>query len=198
MDESGLVAVGADLSTSRLLDAYKKGIFPWYDADSPILWWCPEPRCVLFPDNLKVSKSMQQVIKGKLFSFTINKAFNEVIAQCSMTKRKEQDGTWINNEMIKAYNEMHALGHAHSAEAWVDGKLVGGLYGIKMGQVFFGESMFSHQSNASKFAFIKYVHLLQSEGIKLIDCQVETNHLISLGATLIGRADFINMLAQLT
>jgi len=194
--EDGLLAVGGDLSVERLLLAYRKGIFPWYDGDVP-LWWCPNPRFVLFPAELKVSKSMQQLLKRNAFEFTINKSFAEVIHYCKNTERAGQDGTWITDDVETAYNNLHALGYAHSAEVWQDGKLVGGLYGIRMGKVFFGESMFSHVSNASKYAFISYVRLLQSEGVELIDCQVYTPHLESLGAGMIDRDEFLGLLDTL-
>jgi leucyl/phenylalanyl-tRNA--protein transferase len=192
-EPDGLLAIGGDLSPERLLLAYRNGIFPWYEGEH-ILWWCPDPRFVLFPDELKVSKSMQSVLKKDEFDFTVNKAFKDVIHNCKQTKRPGQLGTWITDEVEKAYNKMHKLGHAHSAEAWNDGKLVGGLYGIKLGKVFFGESMFSKESNASKFAFIKYTQQLKQEEIELIDCQVYTEHLESLGARMISRDEFIKLL----
>ena len=195
-ESDGLLAIGGDLSVDRLLLAYRNGIFPWYEGEH-ILWWCPHPRFVLFPANLKVSKSMQQVIKKNTFHFTINKAFQEVIHNCKQSKRKDQDGTWITNEVEKAYINLHRLGYAFSAEAWQDEKLVGGLYGIKIGKVFFGESMFSNVSNASKFAFISYVSQLEKEGIELIDCQVYTSHLESLGAAMIPREKFVGLLQKL-
>lgn len=194
--DDGLLAMGGDLSTERLLLAYRKGIFPWFDGDMP-LWWSPDPRFVMLPGELKVSKSMKQLLKRNAFEFTINKAFAQVINHCKNTERRGQDGTWITGEVEVAYNTLHKLGHAHSAEAWQDGLLVGGLYGIRMGKVFFGESMFSHASNASKYAFISYVQHLQAEGVQLIDCQVYTEHLESLGAKMIDRADFITILNQL-
>ncbi len=195
-DENGIVAIGGDLSVPRLLLAYRNGIFPWYSADEPILWWCPDPRFVLFPEALKVSKSMQQVLKRTAFLFTVNQAFNEVIAQCKNIDRPYQDGTWITAPLQKAFANLHALGYAHSAETWLDGKLVGGLYGIRMGNIFFGESMFAKVSNASKFAFIQYVQQLQSVGTVLIDCQVYTEHLESLGASMISRQEFTSLLEQ--
>ena len=195
-EPDGLLAIGGDLSTERLLLAYRNGIFPWYEGDH-ILWWCPDPRFVLFPDELKVSKSMQSVLKKESFDFTIDKVFKDVIHNCKQTKRPGQLGTWITDAVEKAYNKLHKLGHAHSAEAWMDGKLVGGLYGIKLGKVFFGESMFSNESNASKFAFIKYVQQLKTEGIELIDCQVYTEHLESLGARMISRDEFCKKLKLL-
>lgn len=191
--DDGLLAIGADLSVERLLLAYRNGIFPWFDDDVP-MWWCPDPRFVLYPDELNVSKSMKQVMKRGSFEFRINTSFDKVIANCKAVAREGQDGTWITNDVEAAYIQMHELGFAHSAEAWQDGKLVGGLYGIRMGNVFFGESMFSHVSNASKFAFIKYVELLKAEGVVLIDCQVYTEHLESLGARMIPRTMFLEIL----
>ncbi len=193
-DENGIVAIGGDLSMERLLLAYRSGIFPWYNKEEPIIWWCPDPRFVLFPGNLKVSKSMATVLRSGKFRFTINRAFAQVIQNCKTIAREGQDGTWITPEVQKAYTDLHQPGYAHSAEAWMDGELVGGLYGIRMGNVFFGESMFSKASNASKFAFIKYVQQLQREGVVLIDCQVHTEHLESLGAGMIERQEFIELL----
>lgn len=189
----GLLAIGGDLSVERLLLAYKKGIFPWYEGEY-ILWWCPDPRFVLFPDELNVSRSMKKLMKKEKFDFTINTAFEKVIGNCKTINRKGQEGTWITDEVKKAYTSLHYNGHAHSAEVWKDGELVGGLYGIRMGNIFFGESMFSKVSNASKFGFIKYVEYLKSEGVKLIDCQVYTEHLESLGAKMIPRKDFLKLL----
>lgn len=194
--EDGLLAAGGDLDTERLLLAYRSGIFPWYDEDIP-LWWCPDPRFVLYPGELKVSKSMKTLLRRDVFEFTVNKAFGEVIANCSKAERKGQDGTWISDDIVRAYTRLHQLGYAWSAESWQDGQLVGGLYGIRMGGVFFGESMFSKQSNASKYAFIKWVQLMEDEGVQLVDCQVYTEHLESLGARMIPRQDFIAQLHQL-
>lgn len=195
-EPDGLLAIGGDLSRERLLLAYRSGIFPWYEGEH-ILWWCPHPRFVLFPGELKISKSMQQLLKRNAFTFTVNKAFSEVIDACKSIKRHGQDGTWITPAVEEAYTDLHKQGYAHSAEAWLDGELVGGLYGIRMGKVFFGESMFSKASNASKYAFISYVQLLKSQGVELIDCQVHTEHLASLGARMIDRNDFINLLDKL-
>lgn len=192
----GLLAIGGDLSTERLILAYRKGIFPWFDDDTP-MWWSPDPRFVLFPEELKVSKSMKQVIKKNTFDFKVDSNFKDVISNCQQTARKDQDGTWITEDVRNAYIQLHKLGYAHSAEAWHEGKLVGGLYGIRMGKAFFGESMFSHQSNASKYAFIKMVQLLKEEGVQLIDCQIHTNHLESLGAKMIPRAEFITRISEL-
>lgn len=193
-DEDGLLAIGGDLSTERLLLAYRSGIFPWYNEDDPICWWSPDPRCVLFPSNIRVSRSMQQVIRRNQYSFTLNNAFEEVMRQCQTTRRAGEYGTWIQDEMIEAYSSLHRLGYACSAEAWCDGKLAGGLYGVRIGKVFFGESMFSQMPNASKFAFIQFVQLQQQEGVQLIDCQVRSEHLLSLGAVMIGREQFIEYL----
>ncbi len=189
----GLLAMGGDLNTDRLLLAYKSGIFPWYDNDLP-LWWHPDPRFVLFPNELIVSKSMKQLIKQKAFQFTTNTAFEAVINNCKTISRKDQDGTWINEDVKKAYCALHKMGVAHSAEVWINGKLVGGLYGIRLGKIFFGESMFSNQSNASKYAFIQYVEILKKEGVVMIDCQVYTSHLESLGAIMIARNEFMEIL----
>ena len=195
-EPDGLLAAGGDLSAKRLLHAYRNGIFPWYNEDEPILWWCPHPRFVLFPPELKVSKSMQALIKKETYTFTTNTAFSTVIDNCKTVSRKGQESTWINDTVKEAYTRLHDLGYAHSAEAWMDGELVGGLYGIRLGSIFFGESMFSKQSNASKFAFIQYVRQLQAEGVVLIDCQVYTEHLESLGARMIDRSIFLDYLKQ--
>ncbi len=196
--KNGLVAVGGDLSVERLLLAYKNGIFPWYNEDEPIQWWSLDPRCVLFPSKLKISKSMKQVLQNGKFRFTSNKAFEQVIVACKTVTRKDELGTWINNDIVDAYTKMHQLGYAISGEAWHEGKLVGGLYGIKIGKVFFGESMFSTQSNASKFAFVNLIQKLQLQGLELIDCQMKTDHLISLGAEMIARSSFGKLLIDYT
>ncbi len=188
----GLLAIGGDLSIDRLLLAYKNGIFPWFDGDVP-MWWSPDPRFVLFTNELKVSKSMKALIKKETFEFTVNKAFTRVIHSCKSTQRKGQDGTWITNDLETSFIKLHHLGYAHSAEVWHNQQLVGGLYGIRMNNLFFGESMFSHQSNASKYAFIKYVQFLQKQGVEMIDCQVYTEHLESLGARMIDRKKFLNI-----
>lgn len=192
----GLVAAGGDLSCERLLLAYRSGIFPWYNEDEPILWWSPDPRFVLFPAELKISKSMKQVIKKHTFEFRTNTDFSGVVGNCRMIKRKDADGTWISDDIERAYNKLYDQGYGYSAEAWHQGRLAGGLYGIKLGKVFFGESMFSLEPNASKFAFINLVEQLQKEGIVLIDCQVYTTHLESLGARMIPREKFISLVAQ--
>lgn len=189
----GLLAMGGDLSVARLLRAYQVGIFPWY-SHPPVLWWCPDPRFVLFPQKLRISKSMRQVLKRQQFRITINEAFPAVIEHCSQIKRAGQWGSWITREMIRAYTLLHQKGYAYSVEAWQDGMLAGGLYGVWLGKAFFGESMFSHFSNASKAAFITFVQYLQNEGVRLIDCQVHTAHLASLGAEFIPRAEFQTLL----
>lgn len=188
----GLLAVGGDLSSERLLHAYAHGIFPWYDADDPILWWSPDPRYVLFPDDLRVSKSMKQVLRKKQFKVTYNKAFTEVINNCALAKREGQEGTWITEDMIDAFIKLHELGYAKSVEVWENAELVGGLYGIDLdNKVFCGESMFAKVSNASKAAFIT---LVQSNEYQLIDCQLHTKHLESLGAKHISRTEFLKSL----
>ena len=195
-EPDGLLAVGGDLSVDRLLLAYKSGIFPWYEGDH-ILWWCPDPRFVLFPGQLKISKSMSVLLRKNALQFTINQAFPDVIGQCKTISRREQNGTWITDEVKQAYTRLHELGYAHSAEVWKNGELLGGLYGIRLGKIFFGESMFSKVSNASKYAFISYIQQLATEGVELIDCQVYTEHLESLGATMIPREQFMSLLQQL-
>ncbi|MCB0456377.1 MAG: leucyl/phenylalanyl-tRNA--protein transferase [Flavobacteriaceae bacterium] len=194
--EEGLLAVGGDLSVERLLLAYQSGVFPWYEADQPLLWWSPDPRMVLFPEKLKVSKSLKKVITSEVFTVTFNQCFMDVIEQCAKIKRRGQKGTWITSEMISAYHSLHIMGIAKSVEVWKEGKLVGGLYGIDLPQkkVFCGESMFSNESNASKVGFYYWVEKLQSEKYRLIDCQVFTNHLHSLGAEEIPRKDFMKFL----
>lgn len=193
-DEYGILAVGGDLSPERLMLAYRSGIFPWFDSDEPILWWSPPERMVLFPDELKISKSMKSILNKNVFEVTFNKDFRSVISNCSQIKRNNQDGTWITNEMIEAYVKLHELGYAKSVEVWQNNELVGGLYGVDLGHVFCGESMFSKVSNASKVAFITLVQNLKIRKYKLIDCQVHNDHLESLGAREIDRDDFMEML----
>lgn len=190
----GLLAIGGDLTTDRLLLAYRNGIFPWFNDDEPPLWWSPDPRCVLFPDELYISKSMQQLLKRNAFEFRFNTAFEKVIHLCGQT-RKLKEGTWITNEIEFAYGQLHKMGYAFSAEAWLNNELAGGLYGIRLGNIFFGESMFSKVSNASKYAFIKLVQQLQHEGVVLVDCQIHTPHLESLGARMIKRKAFLDIIA---
>ncbi len=188
--EDGLLAMGGEVTVERLLLAYKSGIFPWYEGETP-LWWSPDPRFVLYPDKLKVSKSMETLIRKNTFRFSTNCVFSQVIRSCKALQRKGQDGTWITDELEQSLIELHQLGFAHSAETWLGNELVGGLYGIRMGNLFFGESMFNKETNASKFAFINFVKLLEFEKVKLIDCQVYTEHLESLGAEMIPRTAFI-------
>lgn len=191
--KEGVLAIGGDLSTERLILAYKSGIFPWFDNDEPILWWSPDPRFVLFPEQLKVSKSMKQVLRNSDFKITVNKDFEAVISNCSKMKRDGQQGTWITNDMKKAYIQLHKQGIAKSVEVWLKEELVGGLYGIDLNNgIFCGESMFSKVSNASKVAFILFIH---NTNYKLIDCQVYTNHLASLGAEDISRETFLKYLS---
>lgn len=197
-DEDGLVGIGGDLSIDRLLLAYRSGIFPWYNADEPILWYSPNPRFVLHPDELKVSKSMQTLIRKEAWTFTVNQDFASTIRQCRIAKRKYQTGTWIHDAMEEAYIRLHEAGYAISAECWSNGELIGGLYGVQLDRVFCGESMFSLEKNASKFAFIHVVTYLKELGIQLIDCQVHTHHLESLGARMISRDTFLTYLNEVT
>lgn len=195
-NSEGLLAVGGDLHPERIITAYQSGIFPWFSEGQPILWWSPDPRMILYPEHLKVSKSMKLLFKKKAFEVTINKDFKSVITHCANVPRHGQDGTWITDEMKKTYVKLHQMGLAYSVEVWQNHNLVGGLYGIylKKQKVFCGESMFSKVSNASKFGFIWWVQKLREEGIKIIDCQIYTNHLASLGAREINRKSFLNYL----
>ncbi len=190
----GLLAIGGDLRPERLLLAYQQGIFPWFNDDSLILWWSPDPRMVLFPEKLKISKSMRSFLRKDHFRVTRNRCFSEVLMQCAKVPRKEQTGTWITDRMQQAYMELHKLGKAVSYEVWQDRELVGGLYGVDLGHVFCGESMFSKVSNASKVAFIHMVREQVQQGCRLIDCQMHTPHLESLGAEEIPRAAFLKLL----
>jgi leucyl/phenylalanyl-tRNA--protein transferase len=190
-EEDGLLAIGGDLSTDRLLLAYQNGIFPWYSDDEPIMWYSPHERFVLYPQELKISKSMKRVLRSAPFTVTTDTCFNEVVAACSSIQREGQDGTWITDDMKAAYAKLHTEGYAHSVEVWQDDKLVGGLYGVQTGDVFCGESMFSHVSNASKTALI---WLCNTGRYKLIDCQVYTEHLESMGARMISREEYIGVL----
>ena len=194
-DPDGLLAVGGDLSPKRLLLAYRQGIFPWYSQDTPPLWWSPDPRLVLFPNEFKVSKSLQRVLKKDLFKVTLDRAFLEVIRRCAAVRREHGGGTWIVPEMVHAYHLLHRLGYAHSVESWQGGELVGGLYGVAMGRIFFGESMFTEKTDASKVALVRLVQLLRRWDFALIDCQVTTAHLKSFGAREIPRRDFLDRLA---
>lgn len=190
----GIVAIGGDLSPERLLLAYRSGIFPWFEDDEPILWWSPPERMVLFFEDLKISKSMRNILNRNTFKITFNTSFKEVITNCRTIKRDGQPGTWITDEMVEAYCRLHELGYAKSVEVWQNDKLVGGLYGIDLGHIFCGESMFSKVSNASKIAFIALAKKLEKENYKLLDCQVHNDHLESLGATEILREDFLAIL----
>jgi len=190
-NEDGLLAVGGDLTVDRLLLAYQHGIFPWFNEGDPVLWWAPNPRCVLFTTDLKVSKSLRQVINKKTFKVTFDQDFSQVITSCKSVPRKGQEGTWITQNVKEAYTDLHRLGYAHSVEVWNEhDELVGGLYGLSLGNIFFGESMFSSQSNASKVALFYLVKLLKDWGFKLIDCQVHNPHLESLGACMISNDAF--------
>lgn len=192
-EPSGILAVGGDLSPERLLEAYKMGIFPWFSDDSPIIWWSPDPRFVVYPGEIRISRSMRQVIERGVFRITFDTVFRDVITECSMPRKHEQ-GTWITDDMIEAYVKLHELGYAHSIEAWSGDKLAGGLYGVSLGGVFFGESMFSKESNASKAAFITLAVNLKRCGFDIIDCQVHTDHLESLGAFEMTRDDFVSII----
>lgn len=194
--KEGLLAVGGDLSRSRLLLAYSLGIFPWYSDGEPILWWSPDPRLVLYPDELKITRSLNKVIKKGAFTLTIDRAFDRVINECARVPREKQRGTWIVAEMVEAYCRLHASGFAHSVEAWADNRLAGGLYGVSLGRCFFGESMFTLVSNASKVAFVALVQYLQSLNFTLIDCQISTDHLIRFGAREISRTRYLRELEE--
>lgn len=191
---SGIIALGGDLSADRLQLAYKSGIFPWFEDGEPITWWSPNPRMVLFLEELIISKSMRNILNRNSFKVTFNQNFRDVISNCQNIKRDGQLGTWITNDMIEAYCNLHELGVAKSVEVWQDGQLVGGLYGIDLGHVFCGESMFSKVSNASKVAFISLVNNLKATNYKLLDCQVYNPHLESLGCREIERDDFMTIL----
>lgn len=193
----GLLAVGGDLRADRLLAAYRQGIFPWYNEGQPILWWSPDPRTVLFPDRLVISRSLKKTLRKRPFTITLDNDFAGVMRGCAGPRRQTPDsGTWITPEMLRAYGELHRLGYAHSVEAWRDGELVGGLYGVCLGGVFFGESMFSRVTDASKVAFVHIVRQLQAWGCSLIDCQLTTGHLLRFGAEEISRRRFLALLAD--
>lgn len=196
-EPSGLLAAGGDLSSERLLAAYRRGIFPWYSRGQPILWWSPDPRAVLDPRALKVSRSLAKTLRNRGFETRFDTAFGQVIRACG-SKHLRPGGTWLSTDMIAAYERLHALGNAHSVETWLDGRLVGGLYGVAIGHVFFGESMFSIERDASKVALKYLCDRCLQRGVELIDCQMETQHLISLGAILLPRAEFTRRVAELT
>jgi len=195
-EPNGLLAVGGDLSPRRLLDAYRRGIFPWYSEGDPVLWWSPDPRMVLFPRELRVTRSLAKTLRNKSYEVRFDTAFDEVVRGCA-TPRPNQPGTWISAEMRAAYRRLHELGYAHSVETWVDGALAGGLYGVAMGRAFFGESMFARGRDASKIAFVHLVRRLAGEGYLLIDCQMHTPHLASLGAREVPRSEFARRLKDL-
>ena len=192
----GLLAVGGDLSERRLVKAYYMGIFPWYSDPDPILWWSPDPRLVLFPSELRVSRRLRRTIRRGTFRVTMDTAFEQVIQSCAEIPRKHEKGTWITPDMVTAYCRLHTAGFAHSVEAWYEGRLAGGLYGVAIGRCFFGESMFSNQSNASKVAFVELVEYLHKRKFRLIDCQVTTTHLKNFGAREIPRVEFFTILKE--
>ena len=195
-DPNGLLAAGGDLSPARLIDAYSHGIFPWFNADEPILWWSPDPRMVLFPTELKVSRSLKKVIRNRAYEVRLDSAFTQVMHGCAQA-RHGQSGTWITPVMIEAYTQLHKMGVAHSAETWIDGKLAGGLYGVALGRMFYGESMFTTVSDASKIAFVHLVWQLKRWGFGMIDCQMKTAHLATFGAVEIPRSDFMRRVSNL-
>jgi len=194
--EGGLLAVGGDLSLDRLLLAYRRGIFPWYAEDEPILWWSPDPRLILHPNDIRVSKSLKRTIKRGMFQVTMDKAFEQVIRACAGVRRETGESTWIVEDMIRAYCRLYENGFAHSVEAWFEGKLAGGLYGVSLGGCFFGESMFARVSNASKVAFVHLARQLSAWSFALIDCQVTTDHLIRFGAGEVSRPTFFKLLDE--
>jgi leucyl/phenylalanyl-tRNA--protein transferase len=191
--ESGVMATGGDLSPERLYFAYQLGLFPWYNPGEEILWWCPDPRFVLFPKDLKISKSMRKIMRDEVFTFTENKCFREVIEECKNTFRKDQDGTWLSDELVNSIVKLHEAGIAKSIEVWQNDQLVGGFYGIQIGKIFCGESMFAKVSNASKAGFIYFIQN-QKQNLELIDCQIHSEHLESLGATMISKKDYLKRL----
>ena len=193
---NGLLAAGGELSPDRLIEAYRSGIFPWFNEGEPILWWSPDPRMVILPSELRVSRSLNKILKKRDYEIRVDHAFSRVMQACA-APRKGQSGTWINPEMISAYTMLHEIGLAHSVETWMDDELVGGLYGVSQGGMFFGESMFSHRPNASKIAFVQMMRQLQRWGFGMVDCQMKTAHLASFGAREIPRIEFSQRLAEL-
>ena len=195
-EPDGLLAAGGDLSTTRLINAYQNGIFPWFSEGEPLLWWSPDPRFVLFPETIKISRSLSKNLRNSGFRITMDQVFDQVVTHCASLPRDGQPGTWITEEMQQAYIRLHELGFAHSVECWFEDKLVGGLYGVHSGQVFCGESMFSLQSNASKVALVEFCRFLRFRGFRLIDSQVYTAHLESLGAKMIARSEYLKILRE--
>jgi len=193
-DESGLLAVGGDLSIDRLLEAYSLGIFPWYSENDPILWWSPDPRMILIPEEIRISRSLRQTLSRGIFKITFDRAFDRVIRSCASVNTEKHGDTWITEDMINAYIQLHKAGYAHSVEAWHEDSLAGGLYGLSLGSAFFGESMFTLMSNASKAAFATLANTLHKMNFSLIDCQVSTPHLASIGAREVRRDDFLGRL----
>jgi len=192
--DDNIISIGGNLSPGMLLSAYEQGIFPWYGPDDPVIWQSPDPRCVIFPDGLHISSSMQKILKKQIFKITYDTCFSRVIRECAQTKRPNQGGTWITEDIIKAYTDLHNLGWVHSAEAWLNDELAGGCYGLLLGKAFCGESMFSVKANASKAAFISLAQTLFKHNIAFIDCQVPNQHLLSLGGEEISRSDFLEIL----
>ncbi len=196
LEPNGLLAAGGDLSPARLLDAYRHGIFPWYSEDQPILWWSPDPRMVVFPAEFSPRRSLVKVLRNRTYEVRCDTAFEKVMRACAATPREGQDGTWITDEIVRGYCRLHEAGHAHSIETWIAGELVGGLYGVNLGTAFYGESMFSHVTDASKIAFAHLADFLREAGCGIIDCQMKTSHLASLGAREIPRVRFASLLAE--
>jgi len=203
-EPNGLLAIGGDLSVERLLAAYRRGIFPWFSDGQPILWWTPDPRAVLFPAEIRISRSLRKTLRKNIYQVSVDQAFDDVVTGCAQRRApsnplpEDNDGTWITASMAAAYKQLHAAGHAHSVETWRDGQLVGGLYGVNIGRVFFGESMFSHATDASKVALIRLITVCRATGIDLVDCQVASSHLARLGSRDISRDEFNRLLARLT
>jgi len=197
IEPNGLIAIGGELSPERLLEAYRRGIFPWFSADEPVMWWSPNPRMVLFPDELKISHSLAKTLKKNNYEVRFNTAFREVMQACAETARLGQDGTWITPDIINGYEALHNMGYAISVETWINGELAGGLYGVTLGKMFYGESMFHHKTDASKIAFVHLVNYLKAQDFGMIDCQMKTTHLASLGAREISRDDFSQRLSRL-
>lgn len=195
-DNSGLLAIGGRIDPIWLIEAYSAGIFPWFSDDDPVMWWSPDPRAVIYPGKVKVSRSMKKYFFKDIFEIRIDSAFDQVIASCREIKRKSEDKTWISHDIIRAYSELHRMGLAHSFETWQEEKLVGGLYGVSLGTMFFGESMFSLVDNASKFAFITLSNILKKNAFKLIDCQMPNEHLMSLGCFEMQKKEFLSILNE--